>query len=61
MPIVHSAHVQDLSERFTSIPFWIWADATKHNNLYIQTKGDCYFNHIIGLPQKNDKEYPLFD
>jgi hypothetical protein len=25
------------------------------------SQGYCCFNHVIGLPQKNGKEYPLFD
>ncbi len=27
----------------------------------IITKGDCCFNHIIGLPTKDDIEKPMFD
>ena len=27
----------------------------------IKTKGDCCFNHIIGLPKKENTEKPLFD
>lgn len=23
--------------------------------------GDCCFNHIVGLPQKDREEFPLFD
>jgi hypothetical protein len=41
-------------------PFWIW-DATMHKVQDIKTKGNCCFNHIIGLPQKNGVEKPLFD
>jgi hypothetical protein len=26
-----------------------------------QTNQRCCFNHIVGLPQKDKKEYPLFD
>jgi hypothetical protein len=25
------------------------------------TRGDCCFNHIVGLPIKNEKQYPIFD
>jgi len=27
----------------------------------IRTDGDCCFNHIIGLPQKNGDDKPLYD
>jgi hypothetical protein len=27
----------------------------------IRTKGDCCFNHIIGLPRKEGKQNPMFD
>lgn len=41
-------------------PFWIW-DKEKHDLENLITNGNCCFNHIVGLPTKNDKEYPLFD
>ena len=28
---------------------------------YIRTKGQCCFNHIIGLPKKDNKELRIFD
>jgi hypothetical protein len=28
---------------------------------YIKTEGNCCFNHIVGLPEKNGIEKPLFD
>ena len=52
---------QRFTEQFRQKQFWIWADIIKHKSLYIQTNGNCCFNHIIGLPQKNGQEYPLFD
>ena len=27
----------------------------------IKTKGNCCFNHIVGLPKKNNMEKPIFD
>jgi hypothetical protein len=39
-------------------PFWIW-DREQHRQEYIRTKGLCCFNHIIGLPQKDDHDMPL--
>jgi primosomal protein N' len=41
-------------------PFWIW-DQKQHKQEDIKTKGDCCFNHIIGLPKKENKEKPMFD
>jgi len=38
---------------FRNKPFYF--EVENHNGL------DCCFNHIIGLPLKNNKEYPLFD
>jgi hypothetical protein len=47
-------------ERLRNKPFWIW-DQEQHRKEDIKTNGDCCFNHIIGLPVKNGKEYPFFD
>lgn len=41
-------------------PFWIW-DQDEHRAQYIKLDGNCCFNHIIGLPVKNGKQFPLFD
>jgi hypothetical protein len=41
-------------------PFWIW-DQQEHLRLAIETDGQCCFNHIIGLPIKEKREFPLFD
>ncbi len=45
-------------ERFTNKPFWIWDDK-EHEKL--RGLHDCCFQHIVGLPIKNDLEYPFFD
>ena len=47
-------------QRLRDKPFWIW-DQQQHRQEDITTKGDCYFNHIIGLPKKENKEKPMFD
>ena len=39
-------------------PFWIW-DIEEHKQEDIRTNGDCCFNHIIGLPQKNGVDRPF--
>jgi hypothetical protein len=36
-------------------------DVEEHKKEDIRTRGDCCFNHIIGLPQKEGMEKPLFD
>jgi hypothetical protein len=40
--------------------FWIW-DVQEHKLEDIRTKGECCFNHIIGLPTKDGLEKPIFD
>ena len=40
--------------------FWQWVRAT-HKDRDRITKGDCCFQHLIGLPKKNGVELPLFD
>jgi hypothetical protein len=41
-------------------PFWIW-DKEEHRQRALSSSGNCCFNHIVGLPEKDKKEYPLFD
>jgi hypothetical protein len=43
---------KELFERLPGKPFWIWY-VTEHKREDIKTNGDCCFNHIIGLPQKD--------
>jgi hypothetical protein len=47
-------------ERLYNKPFWIW-DIKEHKQEDIRTDGDCCFNHIIGLPQKDGNDKPLHD
>src|SRR5829696_5209611 len=47
-------------EKLRKKPFWIW-NKKQHKQEDIKTKGDCCFNHIIGLPKKENKEKPMFD
>ena len=49
-----------LFERLQNKPFWIW-DIEEHKQEDIRTNGDCCFNHIIGLPQKDGNDKPLYD
>ncbi|MFL6420704.1 MAG: hypothetical protein ACJ71P_15045 [Nitrososphaeraceae archaeon] len=48
-----------LFERLRNKPFWIW-NIEAHKQEDIKTKGECCFNHIIGLPQKNGADKPLY-
>jgi hypothetical protein len=41
-------------------PFWIW-NIEEHKQEDVRTKGECCFNHIIGLPTKEGLEKPIFD
>jgi hypothetical protein len=49
-----------LSERLLNTPFWIW-NKEEHELEDIRTDGDCCFNHILGLPQKDGIDKPLHD
>jgi hypothetical protein len=49
-----------LFERSYNKPFWIW-DIQKHKQQDAKTNGDCCFNHVIGLPQKDGNDKPLYD
>jgi hypothetical protein len=40
---------------FANKPFWI-SDIAEHKQEDIKTNGDCCFNHIIDLPQKDRKD-----
>jgi hypothetical protein len=49
-----------LFERLQNKPFWIW-EKQQHKQEDIKTDGDCCFNHIISLPQKDGTDKPLYD
>jgi hypothetical protein len=48
-----------LTETLHNKPFWIW-NIEEHKQQDVRTKGDCCFNHIIGLPQKDGDDKPLY-
>ena len=54
-----SAH-KELFQRLQNKPFWIW-NKEEHKLEDTRTNGDCCFNHIIGLPQKDGDDKPLYD
>jgi aromatic ring-cleaving dioxygenase len=51
---------KELFQALQGKPFWIW-DKQQHKQQDIDTDGDCCFNHIIGLPQKDGIDKPLYD
>ena len=51
---------KELFQRLQDKPFWIW-NKEEHKQEDIKTNGDCCFNHIIGLPQKDGNDKPLYD
>jgi hypothetical protein len=51
---------KELFQRLQGKPFWIW-DIEEHKQEDIKTSGECCFNHIIGLPQKDGNDKPLYD
>jgi hypothetical protein len=51
---------KELFQRLQDKPFWIW-DKQQHKLEDIKTDGDCCFNHIISLPQKDGIDKPMFD
>jgi hypothetical protein len=47
-------------DKLQNKPFWIW-NIEEHKQEDFRTKGECCFNHIIGLPTKDGLEKPIFD
>jgi hypothetical protein len=47
-------------QRLQGKPFWIWS-IDEHKREDIRTNGDCCLNHIIGLPQKDGADKPMYD
>jgi hypothetical protein len=53
-------HQSKLTERLHNKPFRMW-NIAKHKQEDVRTNGDCCFNHIIVLPQKDGNDKPLYD
>jgi hypothetical protein len=51
---------KELFQRLQNKHFWMW-NVEQHKLEDIRTEGDCCFNHIIGLPQKDGNDKPLYD
>jgi hypothetical protein len=61
--IISSNQQQQQTQSFDKLqnkPFWIW-NIEQHKKEDVRTKGECCFNHIIGLPTKDGLEKPIFD
>jgi hypothetical protein len=41
-------------------PFWIW-DKEEHLTEARASNGNCCFNHVVGLPQKDQVQHPMYD
>ncbi len=52
--------LQELIAKLRGKDFWIW-NTEQHKQVFKQTNGQCCFNHIIGLPLKNNQPKPMFD
>jgi hypothetical protein len=48
------------TSRILNKPFWMW-NTEEHKAADILTNGYCCFNHMIGLPKKNEEDKPLYD
>jgi hypothetical protein len=49
-----------LTQKLHHKPFWIW-NIDEHKQEDRRTNGRYCFNHIIGLPQKDGVDKPLYD
>lgn len=54
-----SDHENEL-DIFLNKPFWIW-DQQEHSEQFIKTNGKCCHVDILGRPQKNGIDFPIFD
>jgi len=49
-----------LFDKLKGKPFYLY-NVPGHAQEDLTLLGDCCFNHIVGLPKKNNKALPLFD
>jgi hypothetical protein len=54
-----SDHAKEL-DIFLNKPFWIWDELT-HKVEFIKTNGKCCHVDILGRPQKDSVDFPIFD
>jgi hypothetical protein len=55
---LESAIDKDQLQVFKDCKFWIW-DQKRHALEFKRTNGKCCFNHIVGLPTKNNETHPI--
>jgi hypothetical protein len=55
-----SSEPNQLLKRLKGKSFWYW-DQNRHKEKDRISKGDCCFNHVVGLPRKDGTEKPIFD
>jgi hypothetical protein len=48
------------TQKLRNKPVWIW-NIDQHKQEDIRTNGNCCFNHIVGLPQKDGIDKPFYD
>ncbi len=53
------ARGKDSMSLFLDKPFWIWNDSLHRYN-FVNSNGQCCFNHILSLPMKGRIENPVF-
>jgi hypothetical protein len=51
---------KEIFEMLQGKPFWNW-NIEEHKQEDVKTNGDCCFNHIIGLPQKDGNDKAFYD
>jgi hypothetical protein len=51
---------KELFQRLQGKSFWIW-NIVEHKQEDVKTYGNCCFNHIIGLPEKDGINKPLYE
>jgi hypothetical protein len=61
--LVHQSSNSEQTKLFNKLrnkPFWIW-NVEEHKLEDIRTKGDCCFNHIIGMSNSREKEIVIHE
>jgi hypothetical protein len=55
-----SSEPNQLLKRLRGKSFWYW-DQGRRKERDRASKGDCCFNHVVGLPRKDGVEIPMYD
>jgi hypothetical protein len=56
-----TATIDVLKKKCSNKAFWYWDKAEHTKAIANHGKGNCCFNHIIGLPEKDGQYLPMFD